>query len=146
MERVKVTAGEELSDLMMHYKDVSYNPLHPFKVSYRGSYAADAGGLTRQLFTAIFNNFRFDDSFFEGEINRRLPKANPANSRSKALKTIGQMFVHSVVFTKGTNGPQFLSPAVVKYLMTEDMDIAATLIETSDMSIREKHYFLKVCV
>ena len=45
-------------------------------MSYRGSYAADPGGLTRQLFTDIFNNFRFEDANFEGECNQRLPKAN----------------------------------------------------------------------
>ena len=96
-------------------------------------YAADAGGLTRQLFRAIFNNFRFEDAFFEGGCNRRQPEANPAPSRSKVLK-LNRPNLRPLSRAHERDGPKFLAPAGVKYLMTEDMDIAATLIETSDIS------------
>ena len=61
---------------------------------------------------------------------------------AKGKSSLGQIFVHSVVLTRGAYGPRFLAPGAMKYLMTEDMDKAATLIETK----LKRNIFKGVCV
>lgn len=85
----------------------------------------DLGGVTKEFFYSALSAIvtkKYDEKYaiLQGNENHKLPSLDSALLRAGVFKAIGKLFAHSLIHTGvGAFG---LSPAVVTYLCTENVD------------------------
>ena len=68
-----------------------------------------------------------NENFFEGQVDRRLPKKDWGNEHN--LEMAGMIIAHSI--TQGGPGFPYLCPAIVSYMLTLSSEAAINAIPTA---------------
>ena len=104
-------------------------------MQYKNEPGMDAGGVRRQFFSDLLNEFAYSDKLglFEGPPIRLRPTYNPQAVITGLMRLLGRIIAHSIVL-EGI-GFCFLSPAFYWYLVSgqkADMEQLHPLISTTE--------------
>ena len=77
--KLKVDEDDLFDDTLMFYKAVAFDPTRPLHISLLNQPALDTGGIRRQFFTDILDQFASRDphSMFQGNKHRLRPAVLP---------------------------------------------------------------------
>ena len=102
---------------MALYKGRNFSDNTQVKITINGSPAIDAGGVRRQVYTKVFQDFADNRviKLFEGEDNYLRPVTSAEARSSGLLKILGKMVGHSIC-QEGIGFP-FLSPTCYWYMV-----------------------------
>ena len=69
--KLKVDEDDLFDDALMLYKAIAFDPMRPLHISLLNQSAFDTGGIRRQFFTDVLDQFVFKDphSMFQGNSN-----------------------------------------------------------------------------
>ena len=132
---VKLTLEEEhmLEDALAFYKNNSFDPRRPLRISFVDQPAVDTGGVMQHFFHNVFEHLAFRDpySMFEGEQHQLRPHFSPG--LLPLFKILGMMIAHSLC----QNGPGFpyFAPYVYWYIATSSEEMALSYVSDHDLSV-----------
>ena len=76
--KLRIDEDDILNDAIAYYKSPSFHPTRPLRIQFIGQPAVDTGGVKREFFTQLKEQFISGEHFsmFEGPANRLLFKYN----------------------------------------------------------------------
>lgn len=97
--KLRVDEDDILNDAIAYYKSPSFDPTRPLRIQFTGQPAVDTGGVKREFFTQLKEQFISGEHFsnFEGPANRLLFKYNQQCLVAGIPKTLGTIISHSLV-------------------------------------------------
>ena len=95
------------------------------KVSFVGNIAVDEGGPRREFFKLLTESIASNNSLFQGELHRRVPRPNLSELNKKSFYYVGCCI--ALTLLHGGPNPSFFAPSVAKYLASGK--ISSSLLE-----------------
>eukprot|EP00794_Sanderia_malayensis_P004249 gene4249-4814_t len=145
-ERIRVNPTYALADALAYYKS-DIDPTVKLQVQYKGQAAIDTGGVLRQFFSDVFTQMVCGEDdlppLFEGPENHKLPVHNAGTVLSGVLELVGKIIAHSIA--QVGVGPNFLAPAVYKFLSTGEITETLSCLTIEDaVNPILKHYLAQI--
>ena len=121
IKKITIDEADLMSDAIAFYKSYQFDPHCPIRVSYDKQPAIDSGGVIRQFYTSLFEEFANGISLtlFEGENDCKLPSYQPQAVMSGMLELVGKIVAHSIA--QGGPGFPCLALPCYYYLVTGDL-------------------------
>ena len=134
--KLRIDEDDILNDANAYYKSPSFDPTGPLRMQFTGQPAVDTGGVKRQFFTQLKEQFISGEHFsmFEGPANRLLFKYNQQCLGAGIPKMFGTII--SLVHLWG--GFPHLAPSHYYYLATGDVERASAYTSVLDVYDVEK--------
>lgn len=136
--KLRIDEDDILNDAIAYYKSPSFDPTRPLRIQFTGQPAVDTGGVKREFFTQLKEQFISGEHFsmFEGPANRLLFKYNQQCLGAGIPKMLGTIISHSLVHLCG--GFPHLAPSHYYYLATGDVERASAYTSVLDVYDVEK--------
>lgn len=101
--KLRIDEDDILNDAIAYYKSPSFDPTRPLRIQFPGQPAVDTGGVKREFFTQLKEQFISGEHFsmFEGPANRLLFKYNQQCLGAGIPKMLGTIISHSLVYLCG---------------------------------------------
>ena len=114
--KLSIDSNDMWSDLVTVYKGV-FDPHCQLRVSLKGQHAIDTGGVRRQVYTQVFQDFADNKvvELFEGSDNHLRPVVSAVSRSSGLLHILGKMIAHSIC-QEGIGFP-YLTPTCYWYII-----------------------------
>ena len=123
-KRVKITVDEDdiFNDALVFYKSNDFDPTRPIVVKMENQPALDTGGIRRQFFTDVLEQFALNDSLslFIGERSALRPHHSP--QLLPLLRLLGTIVAHSLVH--GGPGFPYLASYIYWYIVSGSEETA----------------------
>ena len=131
--KLRIEEDDIFEDALAFHKAVSFDSTRPLHLSLVNQPAVDTGGIKRQFFHDVFENFAIKDpySMFAGEKYHLRPHYSPG--LLPLFKLLGTVIAHSL--TQDGPGFPYFSPYVYWYLVTNLEEMALTYITNEDLSV-----------
>ncbi|XP_044165556.1 uncharacterized protein LOC122949535 [Acropora millepora] len=136
--KLRIDEDDILNDAIAYYKSPSFDPTRPLRIQFTGQPAVDTGGVKREFFTQLKEQFISGEHFsmFEGPTNRLLFKYNQQCLGAGIPKMLGTIVSHSLVHLCG--GFPYLAASHYYYLATGDVERASAYTSVFDVYDVEK--------
>ena len=140
--KLTVEQDDILSDAVAFYKNPSFDPARPLRVSFRGQPAIDTGGVLRVFFSAVKEKFCAAELFsiFEGPHSRLLFRYDQSCLAAGIPEILGKLVAQSLVH--GCGGFPYLAPSHYYYIATTDIQRASAYASIYDVYDTEKRDML----
>ena len=101
--KLRIAEDDILNDAIAYYKSPSFDPTRPLRIQFTGQPAVNTGGVKREFFTQLKEQFISGEHFsmFEGPANRLLFKYNQQCLGAGIPKMLGTIISHSLVHLCG---------------------------------------------
>jgi hypothetical protein len=131
--KLTVDQDDILSDSVAFYKNPSFDPTRPLRVSFRGQPAIDTGGVLRVFFSSVKEKFCAAELFnmFEGSPSRLLFRYDQSCLAAGIPEILGKLVAQSLV--QGCGGFPYLAPSHYYYIATTDIHRAAAYASIYDV-------------
>ena len=132
-----------MEDCLAFYKNPTFDPFVPLRLSFCGQTGIDAGGLLRQFYTSSIN--KISDSLFEGKPEKLVPKCDANTCLSEIYVVVGKMISRNIA--QKCAGFPLLSEACFRYLCTGSLKDASIYINVDEVASSQYEYYIKeVCL
>ena len=140
--KLRIAEDDILNDAIAYYKSPSFDPTWPLRIQFTGQPAVNTGGVKREFFTQLKEQFISGEHFsmFEGPANRLLFKYNHQCLGAGIPKMLGTIISHSLVHLCG--GFPHLALSHYYYLVTGDVERASAYTSVLDVYDVEKRDFI----
>lgn len=140
--KLKVDEDDILGDALAYYKNPAFDARRPLRISFTGQPAIDTGGVCKEFFSAVKEQFVKGDAFslFEGSEDNLLFSYNQQYLFAGLPKILGTIVAHSLVHQCG--GFPHLAPSHYYYVATGDAGKSSAYTCIDDVHSPEKQDIL----
>lgn len=135
-QRIYIRRNNLFSDALRAFSKPGFNVSKMLKVVFIGEASVDEGGPRREFFQLLMKEAFTASGLFAGWPNNAVPVHNVQAVTSNRYYIVGKMIATCLV--QGGQPPVCFAPAVVDFLVYNEIRCDPTLDDVYDFSVRQK--------